>query len=124
MSSQPLDEDGFHSIAWDDAPPRSHFKDVSATSPLTEDGDGFENISSASPPPPESIASTSTAHDVRGTRREAAGEVDSKDWGGRWMSVEVKDPVKEHEGSKDMFVSYEVRTKVSMGCEAIGPPSS
>jgi sorting nexin-4 len=28
------------------------------------------------------------------------------------MSIEVRDPVKEHEGSKDMFVSYAVRTKV------------
>lgn len=30
------------------------------------------------------------------------------------MSIEVKDPMKEHEGSKDMFVSYAVRTKVGL----------
>lgn len=112
MSSQRLDEEGFHSIAWEDAPPRPILHDVSATSPLSEDGEGFENISSSSPPPVESIASTSTAQDVRSSRKDAAGEVNAAEWGGRWMSIEVKDPVKEHEGSKDMFVSYAVRTKV------------
>jgi hypothetical protein len=29
------------------------------------------------------------------------------------MSIKVTDPMKEHEGSKDMFVSYAVQTKVS-----------
>jgi hypothetical protein len=28
------------------------------------------------------------------------------------MVIQVKDPVKEHEGSKDQFVSYAVRTHV------------
>ena len=113
MTSPPIDEDGFHSIAWDDTPPRPLLQDISATSPLSEDGEGFDNISSSSPPPAEFFASTSAAQDVRGTRKEAAGEVNAKDWDGRWMIIEVKDPVKEHEGSKDMFVSYAVRTKVN-----------
>ena len=112
MSFQTLDEDGFHSIAWDDAPTRPVLHDVSASSPLSEDGEGFENISSSSPPPVESVASTSTAQDVRGSRKNASGEILAAEWAGRWMDIEVKDPVKEHEGNKDMFVSYAVRTKV------------
>ncbi len=114
MSPQALDEDGFHSIAWEDAPPRPILHDVSATSPLSEDGEGFENISSSSPPPVESVARNPTAKDIRGTRKDATGEVNAAEWGGRWMSIEVKDPVKEHEGSKDTFVSYAVRTKVGL----------
>jgi sorting nexin-4 len=114
MSSQPIDEDGFHSIAWDDAPPtRPALTDVS--SPLYEDEDnGFETISHSppTPPPVESIASTSTATVPR-MRSGDGPDVDPKEWGGRWMSIEVKDPVKEQEGSKDMYVSYAVRTKVS-----------
>ena len=30
------------------------------------------------------------------------------------MSISVTDPIKEHEGSKDMFVSYAVRTRVRL----------
>ena len=114
MSSQPNDEDGFHSIVWDDGPQRAILTDVSAMSPTSEDGEGFENISSTSEQHVESIASASTAQDVKGTRKDALGEVEAADWGGRWMGIDVRDPVKEHEGSKDMFVSYAVRTKVSL----------
>ncbi|ORY24374.1 hypothetical protein BCR39DRAFT_472405 [Naematelia encephala] len=121
--SSPLETDGFHSIeiGWDtqhEPPPRSGFTDVS--SPLEEDGDGFETISAASPPPPESVASTSTAHDDPRARtpRKDLGQmgqnVDPNEWGGKWMSIEVRDPVKEHEGSKDMFVSYAVRTQTNL----------
>jgi sorting nexin-4 len=114
MSSQPLDEDGFHSIAWDDAPPRQAFTDVSSGFD-DEDEDGFDTISATSPPPAESVASTSTAkdeHRLKGAKREGEGEMSPEEWGGRWMGIEVRDPVKEHEGSKDMFVSYAVKTKV------------
>jgi len=113
MASLP-DEDGFHSIAWDDAPSsRPGLTDVS--SPLNEDDDnGFETISPPpeTPPPVESIASTSTARIPRMGSGDT--DIDPKEWGGRWMNIEVKDPVKEHEGSKDMFVSYAVRTKVGV----------
>lgn len=126
MTSQPIDEDGFHSIAWDDAPrpqSRAILTDVSAS----EDGDGddgeggFETISPGSP-----VASTSgstakdhetdTIHERQYRDRDTDDVADRQqnvDWGGRWMSIEVRDPVKEHEGSKDMFVSYAVRTRVS-----------
>ena len=112
--SQPLDEDGFHSIAWDDAPPRQSFQEVHT--PLDDDIEGFETISptSATSPTPEQgnprqsqVGSTSHVRDA-----SLAGEIDSKEWGGRWMSIQVKDPVKEHEGSKDQYVSYAVRTLV------------
>lgn len=144
MSSQPIDEDGFHSIAWDDAPsvppkgathqrPASSGFDISSES----SDNGFETISPVSPGSASGSgftgnagASTDTVKhprhrsDVEATREHA--EVDGTEWGGRWMVIEVKDPVKEHEGSKDMFVSYAVRTRVSrrsLGLWAAeGPP--
>jgi sorting nexin-4 len=123
MTSPPLDEDGFHSIAWDDAPARANplssgLHDVSA-----DDTDGFEAISPASPGGVESVSTDTPTERERsaafgsGTVRGArlGGETGVEDWRGRWMSIEVRDPMKEHEGSKDMFVSYAVRTKVSGG---------
>lgn len=122
MSSQPLDEDGFHSIAWDDAPsvPPKGAQPSSGFSVSSESDNGFETISPVSPQSATGGAEGSTgtvkAHarhksDIEAVREHA--EVDGTEWGGRWMVIEVKDPVKEHEGSKDMFVSYAVRTKVS-----------
>lgn len=110
-----MEDDGFHSISWDDAPPRTStgFADMSAVGAGDdEDDDGFDKISASSPlhedhPEP----SSSRPPQARG----AAPELDIDDlWGGKWMSVEVTDPVKEHEGSKDMYVSYAVKTKVSV----------
>lgn len=130
MSSQTIDEDGFHSIAWDDAPPRtvtSGFQNIS-TSSINGENDSDNGFESISPPTSatfkgseetmrhssdgngENIASSSRT--VMGTSR--GGGDGTEDWTGQWMSIEVKDPVKEHEGSKDMFVSYAVRTKVSL----------
>jgi sorting nexin-4 len=119
MSSQPLEEDGFHSIAWDDAPARSNSRPILTDISASDDGEGFETISPGSP-----VASTSgsTARDtdtVNDRQYRDRGEHDtdkqqSVDFNGKWMSIEVRDPVKEHEGSKDMFVSYAVRTKVGL----------
>lgn len=134
MSSQPIDEDGFHSIAWDDAPSLLPKGGQSGTASSTsgfdissESDNGFENISPVSPGAGEGSASgsgfapgastdTIQQHkryrsDIEANREHA--EVDGTEWGGRWMAISVKDPVKEHEGSKDMFVSYAVRTQVS-----------
>ncbi|WVR03804.1 sorting nexin-4 [Kwoniella sp. DSM 27419] len=130
MSSQPLDEDGFHSIAWDDAPPRAA---MSPSSPFDEEGDGFETISPASGfrDVDDHDASTSTATvqapgqsghqghsqgDGLAGRKDRQGsiEVDPREWSGKWMSIEVRDPVKEHEGSKDMYVSYAVKTQTNL----------
>ncbi|KAK8861583.1 sorting nexin-4 [Kwoniella newhampshirensis] len=110
MPGQPLDEDGFHSIAWDDAPAHP------VTSPFSEDDqEGFETISPTSPPRGESVASTSTAPATTPRKeRQGSVEADHAAWGGRWMSVEVREPVKEHEGSKDMFVSYAVKTTTNL----------
>jgi sorting nexin-4 len=116
MSSQPIDEDGFHSIAWDDAPPRSNSRPILTDISGSDDGEGFETISPGSP-----VASTSgTARDeetLNERQYRDRGEHDtdkqqSVDFNGKWMSIEVRDPVKEQEGSKDMYVSYAVRTKV------------
>lgn len=131
MSSQPLDEDGFHSIAWDDAPSlppkdNSHPRQPSSGFSVSSESDnGFETISPMSPAsasgsgfPSGAAGSTGTVkqHSRHKSEIEAMrehAEVDGTEWGGRWMVIEVKDPVKEHEGSKDMFVSYAVRTRVS-----------
>jgi sorting nexin-4 len=51
------------------------------------------------------------------------GQVDPSEWGGKWMAIDVRDPVKEHEGSKDMFVSYAVRTRVSLAEAAVSTKS-
>ncbi|WWD16506.1 sorting nexin-4 [Kwoniella shandongensis] len=113
MPNQPLDEDGFHSIAWDDAPAHP------VTSPFSEDDhEGFETISPTSPGRGESVASTSSAPaqstSTKQRERHGSVEIDPSEWGGRWMSIEVRDPVKEHEGSKDMYVSYAVKTTTNL----------
>jgi sorting nexin-4 len=130
MTSHPIDEDGFHSIAWDDAPARPQSRQILTDVSASEDGDdgegGFETISPGSP-----VASTSgstardtdTIHERQYRDRDTDDVADRQhnvDWGGRWMSVEVRDPVKEHEGSKDMFVSYAVRTRVSQTLDDTG----
>ncbi|WWC87895.1 sorting nexin-4 [Kwoniella dendrophila CBS 6074] len=118
MSSQPIDEDGFHSIAWDDAPPRNTI--VSPSSPFDEEGDGFETIShshsQSSTTHDEGVASTSTGTVTGMERRERQGSVqaDPNEWNGKWMSIEVREPIKEHEGSKDMYVSYAVKTQTNL----------
>lgn len=155
MTSSPTDADGFHSIAWDDAPPSSRFtpshpetSNASANTGLgmggggggrggfgdNESENGFETISTPSEAGEgakqfSSSSNTLTgdgfgpeqgqglghqrhlsAGTVKGERMH--GQVDPAEWGGKWMAIDVRDPVKEHEGSKDMFVSYAVRTRV------------
>jgi hypothetical protein len=125
MSSQPIDEDGFHSIAWDDAPPRTNSRPILTEISGSDDGEGFETISPGSP---VASASGSTAHDQdtlteRQYRDRGEHDTDkqqSVDFNGKWMSIEVRDPVKEHEGSKDMYVSYAVRTKVCTFHKMVG----
>ncbi|KAK1927519.1 hypothetical protein DB88DRAFT_478298 [Papiliotrema laurentii] len=117
MSSQPLDEDGFHSIAWDDAPPRQALHDVS--SPLEEDSEGFESISPSSAVSPTSGPTVPAAAHGAGSSAQArnltpGGDIDPAEWAGRWMVIQVKDPVKEHEGSKDQYISYAVRTQTNL----------
>lgn len=114
MSSQPVDEDGFHSIAWDDAPRVNH-PDVS--SPLDKTDEGFETISpsgASSPPADITGASSSTTRQYT-----TSTDDDPTEWDGRWMVIQVKDPVREHEGSKDQYVSYAVRTHVRLGLSLI-----
>ncbi|BEI93139.1 uncharacterized protein CcaverHIS019_0507670 [Cutaneotrichosporon cavernicola] len=106
-----MEEDGFHSISWDDAPPRTGFADMPGVG--EDDDDGFDKISPISTEEHTfGAASTSTVRPEE-TRR-IAFEPGDYEWGGRWMSIEVKDPVKEHEGSKDMFVSYAVETRTNL----------
>lgn len=113
-----MEEDGFHSISWDDAPPRSGFADMSGVGG-DEDDDGFDKISPSSPPDEHGFgaASSSTLRPESESGRRIAFEPGDYEWDGRWMTIDVKDPVKEHEGSKDMFVSYAVQTRVR--CDAV-----
>lgn len=111
-----MEEDGFHSISWDDAPLRtttSGFADMSGVGGDDDDDDGFDKISPASPTEQGfGAASSSTVRPESETGRRLAFEPGDYEWDGRWMTIDVKDPVKEHEGSKDMFVSYAVQTRV------------
>lgn len=111
-----MEEDGFHSISWDDAPPRTGFADMSGVGGADDDEeDGFDKVSASSPTraePSFGNASSSTVRPEPESGRRIAFEPGDYEWDGRWMSIDVKDPVKEHEGSKDMYVSYAVQTKV------------
>lgn len=112
-----MDEDGFHSITWDDAPPRTGFADMSSVGmdDDDDDDDGFDKISPTSPPAHDAYAaasgSTATVRPHAGLEHEQIDPANYS-WEGRWMAIDVKEPVKEHEGSKDMYVSYAVQTKV------------
>lgn len=114
MSSQPIDEDGFHSIAWDDVPARPT---LDITSPLDEENDGFETISPVSATTPEPQAKASSSGPSHARKGSINTEIDPAEWKGKWMNIEVRDPVKEHEGSKDQYVSYAVRTQVSFSLD-------
>lgn len=134
-----MEEDGFQSISWDDATQRATpgFADMSGVGghdDLDDDDDGFDKISATSPPALDSFASSSTAT-VRGGDGASRGGISTGGlgpdgtytWDGKSMTIEVRDPVKEHEGSKDMYVSYAVLTKVSsagMGAHADDRPTS
>lgn len=119
-----MDQDGFHSIAWDDAP--SSNPPLSGPSPSQSPfEEGFESISPSSAQLPiseqyegydNSKAGGSGEVAVSLDRRERLGghEVDGSIWNGKWMDVQVREPAKEHEGSKDMYVSYAVKTEASL----------
>lgn len=97
-------DDGFTSITWDQ-PPTSHHAPAGI----------FAN--DERPPLPESVPSSVDRAESRPMAMEGAsreGEHSVPSWGGKWMAIEVREPVKEHEGSKEMYVSYAVRTRVSV----------
>ncbi|WOO83937.1 Sorting nexin-4 [Vanrija pseudolonga] len=121
-----MEEDGFQSISWDDATQRTNpgFADMSGVGghdDLDDDDDGFDKISATSPPALDSFASSSTAT-VRGGDSASRGGISTGGlgpdgtytWDGKSMTIEVRDPVKEHEGSKDMYVSYAVLSKTNL----------
>ena len=127
MSNQPIDtmeEDGFHSIAWDDAP-QSRYQTQAASSPL-DDADGFEAISPVSgvtSPPPEDVEDEADRPKLQHSKsarapidapRTQPAELDPAEWKGKWMSIQVTDPVREHEGSKDQYVSYAAKTQTNL----------
>lgn len=102
-AEEPVD-DGFTSITWDQAPTSSHHAPPGV----------FTN--NERPPLPESVPSSVDRAEQRPMAMEGAsreGEHTMPSWGGKWMAVEVREPTKEHEGTKEMYVSYAVRTRVS-----------
>ncbi|KAI5451443.1 intercellular trafficking and secretion [Naganishia albida] len=97
-------DDGFTSITWDQ-PPTSHHAPAGI----------FAN--DERPPLPESVPSSVDRAESRPMAMEGAsreGEHSMPSWGGKWMAIEVREPVKEHEGSKEMYVSYAVRTRTNL----------
>nr|ODO02438.1 sorting nexin-4 [Cryptococcus depauperatus CBS 7855] len=117
--TQPLDDEGFHSIAWDDAPANSQpaAERSPAHSPFSE---GFESISPSSVQPQSSLEhddygiGTEDTITLERKERHAGKGVDGKEWNGRWMCIEVREPAKEHEGNKDTYISYAVRTETTL----------
>lgn len=96
-------DDGFTSITWDQPPTSQH------------DPIGVY-ANNERPPLPESVPSSVDRAENRPMAMEGAsreGEHTMPNWGGKWMAIQVREPTKEHEGSKEMFVSYAVRTTVS-----------
>ena len=96
-------DDGFTSITWDQAPTSHH-----APPGIFTDNER--------PPLPESVPSSVDRADRRPGAMDGAsrdGEHTMPSWGGKWMAIEVREPAKEHEGTKEMYVSYAVRTRVS-----------
>ncbi|KAJ9114436.1 intercellular trafficking and secretion [Naganishia adeliensis] len=97
-------DDGFTSITWDQ-PPNSHHAPAGI----------FTN--NERPPLPESVPSSVDRAEARPGAMEGAsreGEHTMPSWGGKWMAIEVREPTKEHEGSKEMHVSYAVRTRTNL----------
>jgi sorting nexin-4 len=95
-------DDGFTSITWDQ-PPTSRHDPIGV----------YAN--NERPPLPESVPSSVDRAENRPMAMEGAsreGEHSMPNWGGKWMAIQVREPIKEHEGSKEMFVSYAVRTTV------------
>lgn len=85
---QESQDDGFTSITWDNANP--------SPSPVS----GHDHPQQAPP-------GTAMHDPVR------EGDGSTPTWKGRWMQIVIRDPVREHEGSKDSYVSYCVKTRVS-----------
>jgi sorting nexin-4 len=99
MSSptDPLD-DGFTSISWDNKPSQAEHPHST-----------LHTLTSADPP---SVVEAETRPEaLKHAQREGEGTVPS--WAGRYMAVDVGEPSKEMEGTKEVYISYAVRTRVS-----------
>jgi sorting nexin-4 len=100
-------DDGFTSITWDSPP-------GNASSPPPNDpmtSPGFQQPGHSALP--EHPHQAPPGHAMDDPVRE--GQHSQPQWRGRWMQIEIRDPVKEHEGTKDSYVSYCVKTRVRFG---------
>ena len=96
-----MDDDVFDSVTWE----------TPASEPVRDPYD--PNFQPSSAPP---STSTPVASNGPGYRQsmDATGDADASTpkWGG-YLLVQVKDPVKELDGTKDVFISYLVEARVS-----------
>ena len=97
--SDPLDEE-FTSVTWDNKP--SHSPEVHPHSTL-------HGITSADPN--AVLQAEAKPYALEGAQREGEGTMPR--WAGRWMTIDVSEPSKEMEGTKEVHISYAVRTRVS-----------
>lgn len=95
-----MDEDVFDSVTWE----------TPASEPVRDPYD--PNFQPSAPSP----ASTPAVPSGPGYRQsmDSAGDADASTpkWGG-YLLVQVKDPVKELDGTKDVYISYLVEARVS-----------
>jgi sorting nexin-4 len=96
-------DDGFTSITWD-SPPQNATSPIQ--DPITSAGYQLPRQDAASDHPHHAPPGHAMDDPVR------EGDHSLPHWRGRWMHVEIRDPVKEHEGTKDSYVSYCVKTRV------------
>lgn len=109
-SAKMLQEDTFSSVAWD-TPPIDRNSNPDTTTPYHYPSEDQSSTEHPQPYP------QSPVHDHERsslTRRRSTGELGSSETPARegYLDVQVKQPVRELEGTKDTFVSYLVIAKV------------
>jgi hypothetical protein len=97
--SDPLDEE-FTSVTWDNKPSRDAGEHPHST---------LHGVTSADPS--AVLQAEAKPWALEGAQREGEGTMPR--WAGRWMKVDVSEPSKEMEGTKEVHISYAVRTRVS-----------
>jgi sorting nexin-4 len=98
-STDPLDEE-FTSVTWDNRPSRSADEHPHST---------LHGVTSSDPQQVREAEAKPYA--LEDATREGEGTMPK--WAGRWMTIEISEPSKELEGTKEVHVSYAVRTRVS-----------
>jgi sorting nexin-4 len=101
-----MDEDVFDSVTWD----------TQASEPVRDPYDPEFQTETAVSPIQTPIASSASGPGYRQSM-DSTGDADASTpkWNG-YLLVQVKDPLKELDGTKDVFISYKVEARVSRLC--------